>query len=672
MAHLLTYLRSTRSSVPLFLCPILARVDARILASQRRVHGSVRKARKYNQHTQRATAASPSALQFLSLPQSCPGCGAYTQTIKANEPGFYSINRKSVKLFVNRKGQVAEALGQGEAETFDKVVSNVDQSVLAQLGPRASEKDFGALKGDRTSVALAQADGLPTPVCDRCHHLTHHQDGVSVTHPTLQSIRNIISESPHKYNHIYHVLDAADFPLSLIPSLQKHLSLSPPRSMNRRAKTTNFQHGRTAELSYIITRSDLLAPKKEQVDKLMPYIVDVLRDALGGSAHNVRLGNVRCVSSKRGWWTKTLKEDIYDRGGGGWMVGKVNVGKSNLFEHVYPKGRTQDVNFDSLRERARASGQLNPIFDTRLSNREPDHGRQTPDDRTEDIQKNRVINESPLPPVPKESPYPTLPLVSSLPGTTASPIRLSFGNGKGELVDLPGLDRGDLGSFVTDNHKVDLVMRERIKAKQLTVRPGQSLLVGGLVQITATTPNVTLLAYPFVPLPCHVSSAERVRSIIMGGLESGVSTVARAGVGGRMHSAGTFPLKWDVTKQRAGPLTAKAAAGLSTTKLPFVVLSTDILIEGCGWVELVAQVRKKDFEQSEGAPMKSFFDDRPYPMVEVVSPDGRHVGYRRPMGAWLLGGEKPGVGRGRTTRPRRSMKGAKKNLKKNLKDAAHQ
>ena len=53
-------------------------------------------------------------------------------------------------------------------------------------------------------------------------------------------------------------------------------------------------------MSFIITRSDLLAPKKEQVDSLMPYIVEVLRDALGGTGENVRLGNVRCVSAKRG------------------------------------------------------------------------------------------------------------------------------------------------------------------------------------------------------------------------------------------------------------------------------------------------------------------------------------------------------------------------------------
>jgi hypothetical protein len=78
------------------------------------------------------------------------------------------------------------------------------------------------------------------------------------------------------------------------------------------------------------------------VDVLMPYVREVLRDALGRENKDARLGNVRLVSAKRGWWTKQVKEDIWERGGAGWMVGKVNVGKSNLFEAVFPKGRGAD------------------------------------------------------------------------------------------------------------------------------------------------------------------------------------------------------------------------------------------------------------------------------------------------------------------------------------------
>ena len=101
---------------------------------------------------------------------------------------------------------------------------------------------------------------------------------------------------------------------------------------------SKFSRGRKMELSFIITRSDLLGHSKDKVDSLMPYLREVLRDALGRLGRNVRLGNVRCVSAKRNWWTTELKKEIFERGGAGWMVGKVNVGKSALFAEVFPKG----------------------------------------------------------------------------------------------------------------------------------------------------------------------------------------------------------------------------------------------------------------------------------------------------------------------------------------------
>lgn len=496
-----------------------------------------------------------------------------------------------------------------------------------------------------------------TPVCNRCHDLLHHRTGHSVVHPTMQSIQEIIAESPYKYNHIYHVLDAADFPLSLIPSIQKHLSLAPQRSLNRRAKTIYYQYGRKAEMSFIITRSDLLAPKKEQVDGLMPNILQVLRDALGGSAENVRLGNVRCVSAKRGWWTKQVKENIWTRGGGGWMVGKVNVGKSNLFENVFPKGRIDEPSVGALRHPA----QQQLPSDLLNGNGDKHQKGQPIQDSLEQVE-SQLLQDSLLPPAPPETRYPVLPLVSSLPGTTASPIRIPFGDGKGELIDLPGLARGDLEQFVEDAHKIDLVMRDRVKAERLVIKPGQSLLVGGLLRITPTTPDLVFLAYPFLPLTCHVTSTERAIAIHTQREDSGVSTIAKSGIGGRMQSAGSFSLKWDVTKQHAGPLTKAAAVGLSTNALPFIVFSADILVEGCGWVELVAQVRKRDMEI--GIDSSGLFDSRPYPRIEVSSPDGGHVGVRRPLGIWSLCGEKPASSSKGPKRPRRSMKGVKKNVKK--------
>ena len=490
---------------------------------------------------------------------------------------------------------------------------------------------------------------VSTPICNRCHDLIHHRTGHPVIHPTVQSIQDIIAESPHKYNHIYHILDAADFPLSLIPSLQRSLSLAPQRSLNRRAKTSHYQYGRKAELSFIITRSDLLAPKKEQVDRLMPYIIQILRDALGGTAGNVRLGNVRCVSSKRGWWTKQIKEDVWNRGGGGWMVGKVNVGKSHLFENVFPKGRNEDFNAQQ-----ELPTHHSPCVNE--GNKQSSH----PNQDSPGAIGLELLDDGLLPPVLPETPYPVLPLVSPLPGTTACPIRVPFGGGRGELVDLPGLARGDLEQFVADVHKVDLVMRDRIKPAQFVIKPGQSLLVGGLLRITPTTPDLVFLAYPFLPLRCLITSTEQAIAIHTQREDSGVHSIAKPGIGSRMQSAGSFSLRWDVTKQRAGPLTTAAAAGLSPKTLPFIVFSADILVEGCGWIELVAQVRKRDIET--GMEPSKFFDTKPYPRIEVSSPDGEHVGVRQPMGLWsLCGGTSASSS---SARPRRSMKGFKKNMKK--------
>lgn len=501
---------------------------------------------------------------------------------------------------------------------------------------------------------------MATPVCDRCHQLLHHHKGVSTIHPTLQSIQETILESPYKYNHIYHVLDAADFPLSLIPQLQQYLSLIPQRSQNRRAKLGKFYHGQKAEMSFIITRSDLLAPKKEQVDSLMPYLTQVLRDSLGSLGKDVRLGNVRCVSSKRGWWTKELKEDIWRRGGGGWMVGKVNVGKSNLFESVFPKGRNEAISFQALRSSAsKEDGAEEAPFASQDSNLQDESFSRPPQALDSEYGSESAL----LPPAQAERAFPVMPVVSSLPGTTASPIRLPFGSGRGELIDLPGLSRGNLEDHVREEHKLDLVMRQRLKPEQFSVKPGQSFLIGGLIRITPSYPDTVLLACPFVPLHCHVTSTEKAAAIHTQQLSSGIPTVTLSEAGKKMLSAGIFSLAWDVTKRRAGPLTAPAGVGLKTHVLPFVIYSADILIEGCGWIELAVQVRKRALESAGGSDATEVDGKTRFPTVEVFSPNGKHVGSRPPMNAWMMGGSRPVPASRRKARPRRSMKGVKKGFK---------
>ena len=423
-------------------------------------------------------------------------------------------------------------------------------------------------------------------------------------------------------------------------------------------------------MSFIITRSDLLAPRKEQVDSLMPYLIEVLRDALGHIAQDVRLGNVRCVSSKRGWWTKEMKEAIWNRGGAGWMVGKVNVGKSNLLECIFPKGRNQEVDYQSLRHAAKLKFGGTAIEPSPTSMIATTTTEQDSLVAASLQDKNNAMSEnSLLPPAPPEERFPVMPIVSSLPGTTVSPIRLLFGSGKGELIDLPGLARDSLEDYVLDEHKQDMVMRQRVTPHQITIKPGQSLLVGGLLRIMPTNPDHILLAYPFIPFKCHVTSNEKAIRLQNQERPSGVPTLAKPGIADLVRSAGVFRLEWDVTKQRAGPLTRSSAVGLKAGNLPFAVFSADLLIEGCGWIELVVQVRKRAIE-SHAHDSEGTYGSVHFPGIEVFSPHGQHVGIRRPMNAWLSGGPKPVAVANRTARPRRSMKGVKKNLKKLARAAA--
>lgn len=480
---------------------------------------------------------------------------------------------------------------------------------------------------------------------------------------------------------------------------------------------------RIAEVSFIITRSDLLAPKKEQVDALMPYIQSVLRDALGRTNKDARLGNVRLVSAKRGWWTKQVKEEIWERGGAGWMVGKVNVGKSNLFEVVFPKGRGADyqdvrrIRSESEREAMMKNAQsLDELVAVQKQLAEEDadierhdkgakeHQHKPLEPEEEKLDEDEDLDPDALLPPPQPfTPYPVLPIASSLPGTTASPIRIPFGRNKGELVDMPGLARTAPGleTFVRPHAQDDLIMKHRITAHRHVLKPGQSLLLGGgLIRITPVTQDLIFLVHPFVPIDPHVTRTEKAVDLQAQTSDRHVESILAQDVGSQMRSAGRFKLKWDVTKQLAGPLTSKVAAKMRPENLPFRIFSTDILVEGVGWLEISAQMRRRqgwapvgmvkkdpnaarkakleaqkrveeELQMKHEAKMRGEVFVRPkvededaedvvaFPEIEVFSPLGKFVGARRPMCASVVSGPRQVSSRERSARPRRSMKSVK-------------
>lgn len=689
---------SVASTLPLYLCPAAARAYSTISRPGRSTSTPapnhrflpLRQTRALHaenvEHTDTEHAVAPISdsvplTPTRKLPVQCPGCGALSQTAVPDEPGHFGLDRKAVRSY----------LGLLKEEPRRRTDSDIVQDALR--GRADILEDMG-VNAEALSLPERPAEGgsqePAVPFCDRCHQLVHHHTGNPIFHPTIEAIRETIEESPYKYNHVYHVLDAADFPMSLLPKVHQLLDLMPLRTKNRRSMAGKFFKGKKTEMSFIITRSDLLAPKKEQVDRMMATLVEILRQALPRDSRDVRLGNVRCVSAKRSWWTKELKEDIWKRGGAGWMVGKVNVGKSQLFNAVFPKGRMDwDESKHDISVAVQPRDEQHP---TALVAPRVDDSRDLADAVLPDL--DDLDEDSLLPPPQKETNYPRMPVVSALPGTTASPIRVPFGGGKGELIDLPGLERSDLESYVREEHRSSLMMKSRMAPEQQVIKPGQSLLIGGIIRITPRTPDLVFLSYAFTPINAHLTATDKANEIQNQTAGINIENIGIPGIGEKIKHAGSFPLRWDVTKKRAGPITRRDAVGIKVDRLPYRVLSLDLLIEGCGWVEITAQVRTKNlfppvapkpkpsraksaygeeilqeldlsdpYEDGGNAHAGSSEEPEPnWPVVDVYSPEGRFIGCRPPLNAWLY--NKVRETRETTKkRPRKSMTGAKQREK---------
>ncbi|PLB50200.1 hypothetical protein P170DRAFT_405053 [Aspergillus steynii IBT 23096] len=567
------------------------------------------------------------------LPICCPGCGAYSQTVEPEEAGYYGKTRKQTRKFLSearKETKEPQSTSEQSKDTTieggettesnapplnEELVPKPDQDILVE--PVASPKS-----------EISEKPNLLTHICDRCHDLLHHNKAVPAVSPTIYSVREFLKESPYKHNRIYHVIDAADFPMSLVDNIYEALSLQEQRSRNRRASTDKYRGGRKLPtISFIITRSDLLAPTKEQVDSKMDYVRSVLRDALKQQSDDYRLGNVHMISAHRGWWTKNVKEEIAEHGGGVWVVGKANVGKSSFIEACFPKDAKTLEKVAELVERRQAEDFAPKASD--FSTLDPD---------------------SLLPPAPREDQYPILPVVSSLPGTTVSPIRIPFGRGRGEMIDLPGLERTEIANHVVDSHKRDLIMTKRIKPQRHSIKAGQSLLLGGgLVRITAVNPDHVVMAACFLPIEAHVTRTEKAIEMQAQQRAYPGEKIVEESSGNTIASAGVFDLKWDVTQSHLPISIAKAVEdkGIQAPRMPYRVMSTDILIEGCGWVELTIQVRANaGGNESPGSS----------PQVEIFSPNGQHIGSRRPIECWRFTAEKQSSDRRkRVSRGRQSI-----------------
>jgi ribosome biogenesis GTPase A len=419
--------------------------------------------------------------------------------------------------------------------------------------------------------------------------------------------------------------------MSLISGIYDALELQGPKSKNRRARTEKYKYGKKmTTISFVITRSDLLAATKEQVDSLMQRVRSIIMKAMRFKQEDIRLGSVHMISAHRGWWTTQVKEEIRKHGGGIWVVGKANVGKSNFIEACFPK---DSKNVEKITE----------LFERRKEEEKGLVAKPVAGDAFSDASNQHLLDgDSLLPPAPREELFPTFPVISSLPGTTVSPIRIPFGRGHGEMIDLPGLDRSTLPDFVLDQHKPDLVMTKRVNpAEQLTILNRQSLLIGGgLIRITPVSPEgYTLLAACFVPIETHVTRTDKaieiqtgLRKYNTGGGDRGTSIIKPEFLNDEttIQSAGTFTLSTDVTTSHLPSAIRKKwhdhGIKPDLDALPYRVFSTDILIEGCGWIELTGQIRTKSNNVSPNGPN--------LPKVEIFSPLGKHVSARPSLETW--------------------------------------
>lgn len=136
MAHGLrniNLLKTPSNLIPLFLCPSLASC-ANISHDLGRRLSRPRRHRLHVDGTATPSHGFPTPSQLLSLPRSCPGCGAFTQTVSPVQPGFYGINRKSVKAFLGCNGQLPSKGYDGESKLFEHVQEAADASLLSQIG----------------------------------------------------------------------------------------------------------------------------------------------------------------------------------------------------------------------------------------------------------------------------------------------------------------------------------------------------------------------------------------------------------------------------------------------------------------------------------------------------------------------------------------------------------
>ncbi|KAK6504884.1 hypothetical protein TWF481_006819 [Arthrobotrys musiformis] len=606
-----------------------------------------------------------------SMPESCPGCGAKSHSDDFRQPGFYGpeSNMPTPKFPWDPKSPFHASPKQNLENIYKAALSQMSDEVKeilreANMKPPVDEEDEPNIykkirrhhpnnveKDEDVLDDFIPYENLPSPksteseswfeallpedpqhkeleirrrarhtiLCSRCRTLLHYQN-TTVQGPdaTFAQAAEVIAKSPFKRVHVYHVIDAADFPMSVLPNTRKALL----------AGLNDLKDGKKKDLSlsFVITRADLLMPTEQKVTSLMTYIRRVLSNYLGDADKEKTLKDLKLVSAKNNWTTERLKDEIRGRKGAVVFIGKTNVGKSRLYEAVFPKRGKKDLEA----KKGFGRGDLEEMADM------------LEDDFGPYIQNGRRVK------------YPEMPLASKVPGTTVGPISIDFAAGRGQLIDLPGFSRGGLMKYLKQDYVKQTVMVDRVNPERYIVPPEKEFLLGGLVRVRPLQPAkgrpVTLEIAVFSNVPGHVTRGDKVEGFLNPESESEGAKRdfiwAKKAALESFKSAGIFKLADDVTKRKSGPL-VEGMGEDNFKNVSFRIYATDIVVEGFGWLEISAQVGKDD----------------PHPEIEVLSPNGESILQRETMKAYQEN-LKPGSKAAPGSRPKKSMRGAKKAQKR--------
>ena len=126
--------------LPAFLCPGLVRIcRSQPLSFQRRkLHSSPEQTISHSSSLFLSSSGTIRPPRILAsngrLPPQCAGCGALSQTVDADEPGFFNLKRRSVKEYLAGKPDEGQSSEDAILEKALKKAAETNPKLLDQLG----------------------------------------------------------------------------------------------------------------------------------------------------------------------------------------------------------------------------------------------------------------------------------------------------------------------------------------------------------------------------------------------------------------------------------------------------------------------------------------------------------------------------------------------------------